>query len=117
MLKPCASVLSDAAIRGSWGEDTMNIRWMAVLTGYLVDYLISSLLLTVLASTTYSFAPDISQPADLILTCLLVLSTGVGGYVAGRMAQANRALHGLLVGVVGILVNQLFVLSGLPPLP
>jgi putative membrane protein (TIGR04086 family) len=51
-----------------------------------------------------------------MLLCLLILSTGVGGYVAGRMGRQNRALHGVLVGVVGVLVNQLQTLSGGSPL-
>jgi len=92
----------------------MNIRWMAVLTGYLVDLLISILLPAFLATPEFFISPDLTQPADLILICLLVLATGVGGYVAGRIAQTQRAMHGLLVGVVGILTNQLF---GGPPIP
>jgi len=94
----------------------MNIRWMAVLTGYLVDLLISILLPAFLATPEFFISPDLTQPPDLILICLLVLSTGVGGYVAGRIAQAQRAMHGLLVGVVGILTNQLLMLGG-PPIP
>jgi putative membrane protein (TIGR04086 family) len=94
----------------------MNIRWMAVLTGYLVDLLISILLPAFLATPEFFVSPDLSQPADLVLMCLLVLSTGVGGYVAGRMAQMQRVMHGLLVGVVGILINQLLMFSG-PSIP
>ena len=84
----------------------MNVRWMAVLTGFLVDYLIS-MLLSILASPEFFVAPDLSRPNDLILTCLLLLSTGIGGYVAGRMARTNRVINGLLVAVVGILLGQL----------
>jgi putative membrane protein (TIGR04086 family) len=43
-----------------------------------------------------------------------IIATGVGGYVAGRMAQTLRPLHGLLVGVVGILAIQLQLLYGGP---
>jgi hypothetical protein len=89
----------------------MNVRWMAVLTGYLVDILISAIL-SLFARPEFATSPDLTRPGDLILICLLTLSTGIGGYVAGRMAQANRALNGLLVAVVGILAGLLA-----PPLP
>jgi putative membrane protein (TIGR04086 family) len=89
----------------------MNVRWMAVLTGFLVDTLISSIL-TLFASPEFFTSPDLTRPGDLILVILLVLSSGVGGYVAGRMAQADRWLNGLLVAVVGILIGQVG-----PPLP
>lgn len=90
----------------------MKVRWTGVMTGFIVDYLISSLLV---AFTTVDFliAPDLSRPGHLILLCLLILSTGVGGYVAGRMAQADRTINGLLVAIVGILIGQLLG----PPLP
>jgi putative membrane protein (TIGR04086 family) len=97
----------------------MNVRWMAVLTGYIVDTLISLLLLALLSSVVtpeFSASPDLTQPADLVLLCLLLLSTGIGGYVAGRMAPTDGPLHGLLVGVVGILVNQLETLTSGSPL-
>jgi putative membrane protein (TIGR04086 family) len=103
----------DAAIRASQG-DMMNIRWMAVLTGFVVDTLISFGLYA-FAPAEMLTAPDITRPTDLILICLLVLSTGVGGYVAGRMAQTNRALHGLLVGIVGVLIEQLQLAAGAGP--
>jgi putative membrane protein (TIGR04086 family) len=89
----------------------MNVRWMAVLTGFLVDLLISQLVL-VFASPQFATAPDPARPGDLALLCLLTLSTGVGGYIAGRMARVDRTLNGLLVAVVGVLFGQLG-----PPLP
>lgn len=82
---------------------------MAVLTGYIVDALITSLLYTLLLPQSPTVS-DPTQSGNLVLITLLLLSTGVGGYVAGRMAQTQRALHGLLVGVVGILVQQLLLL-------
>ena len=90
----------------------MNVRWMAVLTGFVVDVAISALLLSLLAAPQFSTAPNLAQPGDLLLIGLLTLSTGIGGFVAGRMAGESRTINGLLVAVVGILVNQLG-----PPLP
>jgi putative membrane protein (TIGR04086 family) len=84
----------------------MNVRWMAVLTGFIVDIL-STFLLYALFNPESLTATAAFQFSDLFLIGLGLLATGIGGYVAGRMAPAQRALHGLLVGVVGILVLQL----------
>jgi hypothetical protein len=94
-------------------EHTMNVRWMAVLTGFLVDILISSVL-SLFARPEFMTSPDLTRPGDLILLGLLTLSTGIGGYVAGRIAQTDRPLNGLLVAIVGILVGQLI---SSPPRP
>ena len=84
----------------------MNVRWMAVITGFLVDTLISAIL-SLFASPEFLASPDLTRPGDLILLCLSVGLTTVSGYVAGRMAQTSRVLNGLLVQVVSILVSQL----------
>ena len=89
----------------------MNVRWMAVLTGFIVYILITFLLYALFYPESLT-APDPLQLSDLFLIGLALLATGVGGYVAGRMAQAQRALHGLLVGVIGILVLQLQLAIG-----
>jgi putative membrane protein (TIGR04086 family) len=89
----------------------MNVRWMAVLTGFVVDIAISALL-SLLATPQFYTAPNLAEPGDLALIGLLALSTGVGGFVAGRVAGESRAINGLLVAIVGILINQLG-----PPLP
>lgn len=84
----------------------MNVRWVAVLTGFIVDFVLSQLLL-LLSPADFVFAIDLSRGDHLSMLALLVLSTGVGGYVAGRMAGVRRALHGLLVAAVGVLFGQL----------
>ena len=89
----------------------MNVRWMAVLTGFVVDIAISALL-SLFATPQFFAAPDPTRPGDLLMIALLTISTGIGGFVAGRMAGSSRAINGLLVAVVGILINQLG-----PPLP
>jgi putative membrane protein (TIGR04086 family) len=97
------------------GEGAMNIRWMAVLTGFLVDILLT-FFISLFAPPTASAGFDLTQTPDIILIVLGILATGVGGYVAGRMAQMQRPLHGFLVGVVGILAIQLQLLAGGPTL-
>ena len=89
----------------------MNVRWMAVLTGFVVDIAISALL-SLLATPQFFTAPNPALPGDLLLMGLLALSTGIGGFVAGRIAGESRTINGLLVAIVGILMNQLG-----PPLP
>jgi putative membrane protein (TIGR04086 family) len=84
----------------------MNVRWIAVLTGFFVDIFVSQLLV-LFASPEFFTSPDLTRPGDVLLISLLVLSTGVGGYVAGRMARSDRWLNGLLVAIIGILVGQL----------
>jgi putative membrane protein (TIGR04086 family) len=91
----------------------MNIRWMAVLTGFLVDVLLTFFIF-LFAPPTVSAGSNPTQTPDLILMALGIVATGVGGYVAGRMAQIQRPLHGFLVGIVGILAIQLQLLAGGP---
>lgn len=89
----------------------MNIRWMAVLTGFVVDIALSTVV-GFFTSADFSTSPDPTRPGDMLFLALLTLSTGIGGYVAGRMARDDRVINGLLVAIVGILINQLG-----PPLP
>jgi hypothetical protein len=84
----------------------MNVRWLAVLTGFLVDFFISILLAPFISPDIYT-SPDLSQPGILILLSLPVILTTISGYVAGRMAKTSRVLNGLLVQVVSILFSQL----------
>jgi putative membrane protein (TIGR04086 family) len=85
---------------------SMNVRWMAVFTGYLVDIFIT-LLIQLFAGQSMLENPDLTRTDHLVVIALLTLSTGIGGYVAGRMARTDRALNGFLVAIVGILLNQL----------
>jgi hypothetical protein len=84
----------------------MNVRWSAVLTGFLVDFLISISLAPFISPDIYT-SPDLTQPGIVFLLGLPVVLTTISGYVAGRMAKTSRVLNGLLVQVVGILINQL----------
>jgi len=89
----------------------MNVRWMAILTGFIVD-IVTTFLLYALFYPASLTTPDTTQSSDLVQIGLGLLATGVGGYVAGRLAQSQRMLHGLLVGVVGILIIQLQLMVG-----
>ena len=91
---------------------------MAVVTGFVVDVLLSSLLGLLSGPTVDSLsqAPDLRRLDHAILLALSLLSTVLGGYVAGRIATQQQVLHGLLVGVIGVLLTQLPALGG-PALP
>jgi len=65
------------------------------------------LLIISFAGQSFATEPDLTQTSHIIIISLLTLSTGVGGYVAGRMARTDRILNGFLVAIVGILLNQL----------
>ena len=84
----------------------MNVRWMAVFTGFLVDWFLS-LLMMLFAPQAYLAGPDLTRPSDVLMIALLTLSTGIGGYIAGRIARVDRTLNGFLVAIVGILIGQL----------
>jgi hypothetical protein len=84
----------------------MSVRWSAVLTGFLVDFLIGILLAPFISPDIYT-SPDLTQPGVLFLLSLPVVLTTISGYVAGRMAKTSRVLNGLLVQIVSILFSQL----------
>lgn len=87
--------------------------WLAVLLGNLVDQLVSILILGV----GQTFDPQLTEgatfasPAGAVTSILLVLSTGLGGWLAARLAKHEFLLHGILVGGVSLilmLVQSLF---------
>lgn len=83
----------------------MNVRWTAVLTGFVVDVFIS-LLLSPFVSEDIFTSPDLTRPGDVILLALPIVLTIVSGYVAGRMAKSDRVLNGFLVQIVSIVFSS-----------
>lgn len=104
-----------------------EVHWGAVFLGWLLDFVLRLLLQVAVAwlgLSAFYYAPSVAQPAHLALFALLLLSAGTGGFVGARLAGGRFALHGLLVGVTGILaaavanpgvlvVPRLFVLAQL----
>ncbi len=84
----------------------MNIRWGAVAAGVAVDWLIGSLL-SLLALLVIGEADVLSLATDPLWLSVSVVLTTISGYVAGRLGETDRAMHGLLVQVVNILIAQL----------
>lgn len=91
-----------------------RIVWFAVLLGVFVDQIISSIILGIGSQAD----PNINNgtfyltAAGLITAGLLAVSTGVGGWSAGRLAKQERVLHGALVGGVGLVLMVLLGLAG-----
>lgn len=92
----------------------MGIRWLGVIIGFVVDVFLSQLIAS-FSSPTFAESPDLAQTGDVVVLVLLILSTGVGGYIAGRMAERDQWLNGLMVGITGILVGQLAQMFGSGP--
>jgi putative membrane protein (TIGR04086 family) len=93
-----------------------RIVWLAVLAGFFVDNLIS-LVITLIAQR---LDPQLAQGLNfastvgIVTTALLTLSTGFGGWLAGRLAKHEYVLHGALVGGISLLtllIDALFVMS------
>ncbi len=98
--------------------NSLNIRWTAAFTGYLVDYTITALIVVFARPEEIFFTtPNLANPIHLFYLALFTLSTGIGGYVAGRVARMHNVLHGLLVSIIGILLNQIMILGGSPTPP
>jgi putative membrane protein (TIGR04086 family) len=84
----------------------MHIRWNAVFTGFLVEFVFSLLVLS-FARPEYATSPDLTS-SDGVIVALILVCVGAGGYIAGRMAKQDRVLNGLMVGVIDTLFSTLF---------
>ncbi len=91
----------------------MTIHWRALVAGFTTACALNALILFAVASDTeFLRAPSLARPEHAIYLALLTLATGIGGYVAGRMARADYLIHGLLVGILGVFYAQLHLISG-----
>lgn len=85
----------------------MDVHWSAVLRGWLIDFLLSLIIqfsAIGLGLTSFFESPDLSRPPDLVLLVLLLLSTGIGGYAAGRLARRAQIINGFMVGIIGVVI-------------
>ena len=101
------------------GGNPARIGWLAILAGFIVDNLISELV----GAIGQSFDPMLAQgvtlasTAGIITSIFLVLSTGLGGWIAGRLAKREYVLHGTLVGGVEIILMLIMAVAGDAPSP
>jgi len=91
-----------------------RIKWIAVVAGFLLDMLLSTLIFGIAAQIDPELSSQLTlaTTAGVITACLLVLSTGAGGWLAGRLARTEFVLHGALVGGLGIFVMLIESLIG-----
>lgn len=99
-----------------------DIKFKAVIVGAIVDNVVTIavmlFLMTALASQGLSqdeVVARMKSPSGLLLNLILGLGcTGLGGYVAGRIARQSEVLHGALVAGAGMVLALLYRESGLP---
>ncbi|MEK6743229.1 MAG: hypothetical protein AABZ15_06455 [Nitrospirota bacterium] len=99
-----------------------DINFKAVIVGAIVDNVatlaVMLFLMTALASQGLSqdeVVVRMKSTSGLLLSLIIGLGcTGLGGYVAGRMALRSEVMHGALVAGAGVVVALLFRESGLP---
>jgi len=93
-----------------------RIVWLAAALGYFVDTFVSTLIGAVGSQFDPTLAQGISlrTTAAIITAILLVLSTGFGGWVAGRLARQEYLLHGVLVGGIGVVAMLIESMFGQP---
>ena len=93
-----------------------RIMWLAVAAGFFADTLISAIIRAIGAQ----FDPDLGREivlassAGKVTAALLVFSTGIGGWLAGRLARHENVLHGTLVGGIGIIYMLVISFLGAP---
>lgn len=99
-----------------------DIKFKAVIIGALVDNAGTLLFMAILASALVSKGLSegevmnrMKSMSGLLLGLIVGLScTGMGGYVAGRMAGRTEVLHGALVAALGMIVALIFREGGIP---
>ncbi len=91
-----------------------RIVWLAVAAGFVADQLLSQLIASVgsLFDPAVAVGITFNSAASIITAILLVVSTGIGGWIAGRLAKQEYVLHGVLVGGTGVLVMLLTAIFG-----
>jgi putative membrane protein (TIGR04086 family) len=86
----------------------LAVNWLAVAFGWLVDFSLKLLVQMVVfwtGATAFYRQPDPTAPAHLLFFALLLLITGLGGFVAARFAEEAFWLNGLMVGLFAILAS------------
>ena len=99
-----------------------DIKLKAVIAGAVLDNATTLFVMTLLAAALVSTGLSEDQvmsrmksTSGLLLGLIIGLGcTGLGGYVAGRMAKQAEVLHGLLVAVIGMVIALIFRDSGDP---
>lgn len=97
------------------------MNWLAVAFGWLVDFSLKLLVQLIVfwsGATAFYQQPDLAEPLHLVFLAVLLFATGLGGFVAARLAEEAFLLNGLLVGLFAILASAVANprLVAVPPL-
>ncbi|MBS0970944.1 hypothetical protein CYR40_22140 [Chimaeribacter arupi] len=115
-----ANVITDNRTANATLTPLKRISWSAVFAGVIlsmVAYLLLSMLGTAIGASTIDPLQEgnpfsgLSTGAAIWMVATILISCAVGGYVAGRLAQREGMLHGLLVWGVNTLVCTYLVLT------
>lgn len=83
------------------GKRNMQVMW--ILKALLACYLVTGMLLLLVAFLLYRF--DLSEQMVTIgIVATYVISTLAGGFLAGKIKQERKILWGLLLGVLYFLL-------------
>ena len=103
-----------------------GIRWRAIVFGLSADFLATltaGLILTAVAALILLFrGRPLSEIRELhfepsflaLLLASMVGATFLGGYVAARAAGAAHLLHGIVMGLLSLLVGKLLTTATYP---
>lgn len=99
-----------------------DVKLKAVLVGAVADNAGTLFVMTLLAAALASMGLSENEvmgrmrsTSGLLLGLIIGLGcTGLGGYVAGRMAKQAEVLHGALVAVTGMIIALIFRDGGDP---
>src|SRR5512139_446420 len=99
-----------------------DIKLKAVLAGAVLDNATTLFIMTFLAAALVStgLSEDevmsrMKSTNGLLLGLVIGLGcTGLGAYVAGRIAHQAERLHGVLVAVIGMVIALVFREGGIP---
>jgi putative membrane protein (TIGR04086 family) len=91
-----------------------RIAWLAVFAGFFADFFISMIVGLFGSFFDPRYMPGLvpTSATGVLVVVLQTLSTGFGGWLAGRLAKHERVLHGVLVGgvsLISLLLDSLFV--------
>ena len=81
----------------------MEVKAIWILKALLCSYFVTGILLLLLTFLLYQFGLDEGKITAGIMV-IYVLSTLVGGFVAGKLAKTRRFLWGILIGVLYFLL-------------
>ena len=75
------------------------IKPVQIMKALLASYIVTGLLLLLLAFLLYKFGLD-EQKVEIGIMIVYLISTFIGGMIAGKLAGAKRFLWGIVIGVL-----------------